>query len=167
MSSGFTVGALNTVTGSTNINNIKYSAWCWKAGGATVANTAGDINSQVSVNSKAGFSIVSYTGNNTVSQTVGHGLSKAPEVIILKNRERDNSSWIFFHSIVPASTTVQSGAALHPTMVLDGSGTAAVDTEDTLWNSTSSTFRVRPTVDVQIFQTPGVGGAPSHHPTPN
>ena len=39
-----------------------YVAWCWKAGGAAVSNTDGSINSQVSANQTAGFSIVSYTG---------------------------------------------------------------------------------------------------------
>ena len=63
-----------------------YVAWNWKAGGAAVSNTDGTITSQVSANTDAGFSIVSYTGNSASSATIGHGLSLAPELIITKAR---------------------------------------------------------------------------------
>ena len=49
-----------------------------KAGGVVVSNTNGNITSSVSVNEEAGFSIVSYTGNGSNGQTVGHGLTQAP-----------------------------------------------------------------------------------------
>jgi hypothetical protein len=47
-------------------------AWNWKAGGTAVSNTDGSITSQVSANTDAGFSIVSYTGT-VLAATVGHG----------------------------------------------------------------------------------------------
>src|SRR5210317_1058700 len=50
-----------------------YVAWCWKAGGAASLNQNGDIDSQVSANTAAGFSIVKYTSTTTSSDTVGHG----------------------------------------------------------------------------------------------
>jgi hypothetical protein len=60
-SNGFTVDA--TGTGGTNESAINYVAWNWKASNATaVSNTEGTITSQVSANTTAGFSIVSYTG---------------------------------------------------------------------------------------------------------
>ena len=60
-------------------------AWCWKAGGSAGTNNDGSITSQVSANNKAGFSIVTYTGNATSGATIGHGLGKAPEFIIGRN----------------------------------------------------------------------------------
>jgi hypothetical protein len=76
-SDGFTVDA--TGTGGTNESAINYVAWNWKASNATaVSNTEGTITSQVSANTTAGFSIVSYTGTGAAA-TVGHGLGVAPK----------------------------------------------------------------------------------------
>jgi len=87
-SDGFSLGDGGAVNGGSDT----YVAWNWKAGGTGVANTDGDINSTVSANVDAGFSIVSYTGNETASQTVGHGLSKAPQLVITKQRV-NTGSW--------------------------------------------------------------------------
>ena len=61
-------------------------AWCWRAnGGTTSSNSDGSITSTVQANTKAGFSIITFTSPNSSSdQTVGHGLSQAPEFIICK-----------------------------------------------------------------------------------
>jgi hypothetical protein len=40
---------------------------------------------QVSANVDAGFSVATYTGNGSTG-TIGHGLSKKPEFVIIKNR---------------------------------------------------------------------------------
>ena len=83
-SDGFSIGD----DGGTNQSGQTYVAWCWKAGGAAVSNSDGSINSVVSVNQDAGFSIISYTGNGTSGATIGHGLDgKTPGFIIVKNRE--------------------------------------------------------------------------------
>ena len=79
---GFQVGTENAVNNSSGT----YSAWCWKAGGAKVANTDGSINSQVSANTEAGFSIVQYTGTGA-SGTVGHGLGRSPRIIFFRNQK--------------------------------------------------------------------------------
>jgi hypothetical protein len=83
---GFTVSGTGN---SYNAGDVDYVAWCWKAGGTVSANnnSNGDITSTVSANQDAGFSIVSYTGNSSYGQTVGHGLSSAPELVIIKNRD--------------------------------------------------------------------------------
>ena len=78
-----------------NTNGHNYMAYCWKAGGAAVANSDGTISSQVSVNKEAGFSIVTYTGTGA-DGTVGHGLGKVPAVVIIKNRDR-TVEWIVKH----------------------------------------------------------------------
>ena len=75
---GFTMqgtGARTNASGST------YVAWCWKAGGAAVSNTDGDVTSQVSANVAGGFSIVKGTGSGSGVQSAGHGLSSAPELL--------------------------------------------------------------------------------------
>ena len=93
-SNGFTVGG----NGAVNQSGSPFVAWCWKAGGAAVANTDGSINSQVSVNQTAGFSIVSYTGTGNVGN-VGHGLGKRPKVVIVKRRDASTNWPIFFDGI--------------------------------------------------------------------
>ena len=79
---GFTVGEDGSNNATNDAGNT-FVAWCWKAGGAATANTDGSINSSVSVNQTAGFSIVSYTGTGSAG-TVGHGLGKRPKVVIVK-----------------------------------------------------------------------------------
>tara|TARA_B100000963_G_scaffold214305_1_gene186898 strand:+ start:17 stop:1033 length:1017 start_codon:yes stop_codon:yes gene_type:complete len=70
--------------------------WNWKAGGTGSANTDGSINSTVSANTTAGFSIVKYTGNQTSGATVGHGLGAVPAMFIVKNLN-DAESWQVYH----------------------------------------------------------------------
>ena len=87
--------------GAVNASGSTYVAWNWKANGSGSSNTNGSINSTVSANVDAGFSIVSYTGNGS-NATVGHGLSKAPEMIHIKNRA-DADSWLSFYTVVDGS----------------------------------------------------------------
>ena len=62
-----------------------YVAWAWKANDdVPTINDNGSIDSIVSVNANAGFSIVKYHGDSASSATIGHGLSSAPELIITK-----------------------------------------------------------------------------------
>jgi len=86
----------NGQNGGSYSGNGTYVAWCFKAGGAAVANTNGSINSQVSVNNNLGFSIVSYTGVGVSSKTIGHGLDAAPEMIIVKSTSQ-NDGWFVWH----------------------------------------------------------------------
>ena len=84
-----------------NLGTYNYVAWNWKAGGTAVSNTDGTIDSQVSANPDAGFSIVSWTGDNTI-KTIGHGLSKAPELVIRKRRDGSGGSanWVITGSAI-------------------------------------------------------------------
>ena len=81
-SDGFALGS----DGKVNKNTDAIVGWAWDGGSSTVSNTDGSITSSVRANASAGFSIVSYTGNNTNGATVGHGLNVAPSWIIIKNR---------------------------------------------------------------------------------
>ena len=80
-SDGFTVG--NEVT--VGVNTKTYVSWNWKADGTGVSNTEGSLDATVSANTEAGFSIVRMDEDGTGgTATVGHGLSKAPELVIGK-----------------------------------------------------------------------------------
>jgi hypothetical protein len=98
-SDGFVLTAGTSNHNATNGSGNTYVAWCWKAGGTAVSNTDGTITSSVSANTDAGFSIVSYTGNTTNGATVGHGLSQAPDMVIVKNRDA-TASWFVQHSSI-------------------------------------------------------------------
>jgi hypothetical protein len=95
-SNGFTVTAGQALNEAGQpANNMV--AWNWKAGDTTVTNTAGTVTSQVRANPTAGFSIVTYTGSGATGGTVGHGLTSAPNFIIVKNRDR-SIVWVCYHS---------------------------------------------------------------------
>ena len=103
-SDGFSVATGTGGAQHVNQSTVTYVAWNWLAGGTASTITAGSISSgvpsiqsSVSANTKAGFSIVSYTGNQTAGATVGHGLSKTPEVIIVKNRDLA-TNWMVYHA---------------------------------------------------------------------
>jgi hypothetical protein len=86
-SSGIALGNNSTGTGNSNITGYTYVLWQWLAGkGTTSSNTSGSITSTVSVNTTAGFSIVTYTANSSANQSIGHGLGVTPSFIIVKDR---------------------------------------------------------------------------------
>ena len=75
-----------------------YQMWMWRAnGGTTSSNTQGDLTSTVQVDPSGGFSIVTYTGTLSGAgiETVGHGLSKAPNLIITKVLGQAGNWWVF------------------------------------------------------------------------
>jgi len=125
-SNGFTVAGGSSgsnpralVNKGTTAND--YVAWTWKAGGApTVDNsagvgatpTAGSVKidganlgsalagtlaaTRLSANTESGFSIVTFALQSTGSKTVAHGLSSAPEMLIIKSRAVF-TNWIVQH----------------------------------------------------------------------
>ena len=101
-SDGFTIGS---ALGGYNTSSGTYIAWGWRAnGGTTSSNSEGSITSTVQANTAAGFSIVTYTGNDGTwgsghQDTYGHGLSKAPEFILCKERNASDQ-WTVFHAFV-------------------------------------------------------------------
>ena len=97
---GFTLGS----EGGYNASSDTFVGWCWKAnGGTTASNSEGSITSSVQANTKAGFSIATYTspGSGT-NHTVGHGLSGV-DFIITKNRSA-TFNWYCFHKSIPDKT---------------------------------------------------------------
>jgi hypothetical protein len=128
-SDGFDLGANNA--GAWNEDGYGYVAWCWKAGGAAVSNTDGTLASQVSVNQDAGFSIVSYTANQTSGATVGHGLGKTPKMVIVKQRTGNTNNWPVYHE----------GAGNTKALYLDLTNNQGGDFTGA-WNNTSPTSSV-------------------------
>jgi hypothetical protein len=100
--------------------------WAWKLGGAAVANNAGSIASQVSANTLAGVSVVTYTGTGA-NATVGHGLGVAPKMIITKSRAAV-TDWGVYHASMDASP--QNGL-----MILSSTNAYTVDA--TAYNNTA------------------------------
>tara|TARA_B100000427_G_scaffold176622_1_gene146927 strand:+ start:12578 stop:15043 length:2466 start_codon:yes stop_codon:yes gene_type:complete len=143
-SDGFTVnykygGGSNAAV---NGNGTTYVAWNWLAGGSAVSNSNGTITSSASANTKAGFSIVSYTGNGSAGATVGHGLASAPELFITKRRSQTD----------PWQTYV---ASLGATKRLELDATSAAITSTASFNDTE------PNSSVFTLGSGGYGNASS------
>jgi len=80
-----------------NASGNNYITWLWNAGGTGVSNTDGSITSTISANTTAGFSIVNWVSDGTDGKSVGHGLGKKPDMIIVKNRDQA-LDWHVWHS---------------------------------------------------------------------
>ena len=93
--------------------------WLWKAGGAPVTNNAGTITSQVSANTLAGFSIVTYTGNNASGNSVGHGLGVAPKMIMVKARG-PATRWIVWFTGMTGTNVLCLNTTAATATTLDG-----------------------------------------------
>ena len=140
-STGFTVtqgtaggGSAPNGNAYTNQTSSAYVAWNWLAGTAfsndASATGVGTIDSSGQVNTKAGFSIVSYSGvGASAGATVSHGLNQAPELILPKNRGAVGS-WHGYHS------------ALGGTKGILLNSTNAASTDAGFWNNTNPTSSV-------------------------
>jgi hypothetical protein len=125
-SDGFSISGGND---RVNTNGATYVAWQWRANGAAVTNTAGSITSQVSANTSAGFSVVTFTMPSSGVSTIGHGLGVAPSMVILKSRA-NSSGWVVYHF-----STGNSGYTLLNT-------TSAFASDANAFNNTSPTSSV-------------------------
>ena len=91
---------------SINTAGESFVSWNWVAnGGTTASNSDGSYSSTVQVNQTAGFSIVQFTPGAS-SGTVGHGLSQAPEWIVMKDTSR-SVLWLIYHKDVGADKYLQ------------------------------------------------------------
>jgi hypothetical protein len=96
---GFSLGS----AAGTNNSGSTYVAWNWKLGGTAVSNTDGAITSSVSANTKAGVSIITWTGNGSSTDTVGHGLDGPLDMIIYRRRNSAPSSWYVVYNVFDGS----------------------------------------------------------------
>ena len=92
---GFTVSH-SAANNQWNVSGRTYVAWNWLAGSTGVTNDDGSIQSTVSANTEAGFSIVKYVGDGNTTATIGHGLGVAPKMFIVKYTST-TSNWIVYH----------------------------------------------------------------------
>lgn len=124
---GVQVGNMDAV----NTSAESYVLWQWAANGTGTVNEEGSIDSTVSANTDAGFSIVKYTGTGSAA-TVGHGLSAAPTFILNKTlgSGSTDANWQVYH--------VGMGAT--KAMFLNTTGAPA--TSSTYWNNTAPTADV-------------------------
>jgi len=100
-SDGFSLGS----DGEINANNQTFVSWNWKANGTGSANTDGSINTiATSVNTTSGFSIVKYLGTGSAG-TIGHGLTVAPKIYIIKNLS-DTTNWKFYTTAIDGSLDI-------------------------------------------------------------
>jgi len=134
--SGFSVndGAVATTGGWVNYASRPYVAWNWKASSSGVTNNEGTIESTVSANTTAGFSVATFTGNGTPGATVGHGLNVAPSLVIAKSTN-NATNWYVYHSALGGT----KGLILN---VTNGASTSSVYWNNTNTSSTVVTFGV-------------------------
>ena len=130
---GFTVGADTDYSDTTGDGMV---AWSWKGNGVSggTLNENGNRDSQVNVNTTAGFSIVTWENNNTTGATVGHGLSQAPDMILNKTTT-GTYGWYCYHSGLDATAPEDYYINLNTT-------TARTDNAADGWNDTAPTATI-------------------------
>ena len=115
-----------------NTDNALYNSFNWAGGGAgATSSPAGTIASTVTVNTTAGFSVITYTGSGSAG-TIGHGLGVAPACILLAMRS-NAYGWVIYHQELGNTSFIRP---FKPDAVVTGS---------TFWNSTTpiaNTFSV-------------------------
>ena len=131
--SAFDSDGFSLVNESLNENTRTYVAWQWKAGTSfsndASSTSVGSIDSTGSVNTDAGFSIISYAGTGSAA-TVAHGLGVAPAWILLKDRDSASHDWFNYHQSLGNGKYMRTNSA-------DAEATAS-----TIWNNTSPTTSV-------------------------
>jgi len=101
--------------GSVNDGSALFASFNWKANGQGSSNTNGSINTTyTSASATSGFSIVQYTGTGS-NATVGHGLSTAPNLVIIKRTNgtqsiRVGTGLIGWDNVLYLDTTNASGS---------------------------------------------------------
>ena len=93
---GVQVGNDSTV----NTANNSFVLWQWLLGDSATTgstNSNGSLNTSVIAADAGHFSVVSWTMSDpAAAKTLGHGLSGAPELIIIKNRTDAGTNWPVF-----------------------------------------------------------------------
>ena len=155
--SGFSIAGSSYYNPSGSAGSATFVAWCWKAGGAPTTTNSASVGSvptagsvkidgvdataplagtrypdKMSVNTKAGFSIVKYSGTGSAF-TLTHGLDRAPDVQLVKTLDGADVNWMFYTKVRDGS---QDYMFLNTTDTLGDSGFPG--TTDTVFNFTNS-----------------------------
>ena len=70
------------------------------------SNFSGAIQTRVSANTTAGFSIVRWTGTGSGESSMGHGLGTTPKVQLIKNLNGTNIDWHFYTTVIDGSLDI-------------------------------------------------------------
>jgi len=112
-SDGFTVTAGSSNADYVNTSGRTYVSWNWKAGTSFTndasSTSVGTIDSAGSVNTAAGFSIISYTGTGSAG-TIAHGLGVKPDWIISKIKST-TGDWNVYHDTFGATGRIKLNSA--------------------------------------------------------
>jgi hypothetical protein len=116
-----------------NKSGYAYVAWNWLAANGTASNTDGDFTSTVSANQTAGFSVLTWTGDGSsvVVNSIGHGLGKAPSLIIMRRRD-PGDDWMVYAEPITESYYLR----------LNATAAQAIDTGNNTWGGTAPTSSV-------------------------
>ena len=130
---------------SVSLDNVLQSSYT-PSGSPTIYPT------RMSIGAKQGFSIIKYIGNNTAGATIPHGLSSAPEFVIIKNlTDSVSAKWGVFHK-----DSISSGA-----LYLDGNA-AAASADTNVFNSlNASTISTINTITIGNYN--GTNGNGDEH----
>ena len=130
------------IQGDTASSGNTFVSWQWLAGNGTASNTDGDFTSTVSANQTAGFSVLTWTGNgtSTVVNSIGHGLGKAPSLIIMRRRSPADD-WFVYAEPITQSYYLR----------LNSNAAQAFDTGNNTWGGTAPTS--------SVFYTEAIGSA--------
>ena len=150
-STGFTLGS----SAGVNEASTSFLAWCWDAGDTTVTNNEGTIESQV--RSNGNFSVVKCTYSG-LDQTVGHGLSQAPSMIIVKPTSIIGP-WIVAHSNL---TDMSDYYLSLNTSAAEASGRWGISPTSTVFGMTPSLFGNGEFIAYAWAETPGVSSFGSY-----
>ena len=134
-SNGFQIIASGSDFADGNTSSANYIYMAFAGGLDTIApvNTDGSITSRVKASDDTGFSIVQYEGIGSAG-TIGHGLSSAPDWVLVKNRSTNvhSPAWPSWH------TSLTDGG-----YYIDLATTAAqADGGTAVWNDTAPTNSV-------------------------
>ena len=153
---GFSVTSGGSGDDAVNDGSDTYVSWNWKAGGAPTASnseaagaapTSGSVMidgvastsalagsiaaTKISANTKAGFSIGTFTKGSGV-ETVAHGLTAAPNWYVVK-RTNGSGSWFVYHSEIASDAE---------TDYIRFNSSAAKSDDATVWGDTAPTSTV-------------------------
>ena len=94
---GYTLGDGGSSNDINGVSGGTYVAWGWAAGGTSGStNDDGSVDSTVTANTTAGFSICKFNPGGNSNITFAHGLGVAPRLVIVKNLE-DATNWQVLH----------------------------------------------------------------------
>jgi len=130
-SDGFVLGADSS--NDINASGQTYVSWNWKANGAGSSNSDGDTTATVSANTTSGFSMVYYNTGGSGTQSMGHGLGSAPELIITKPTQ-NTESWYVYSKTLTHSNILK----LNATDASSSSGVYAYAPTDSVFSVSNS-----------------------------